>query len=747
MGTLRRIEFIGTGYLLLVTHFYMKQLLQHVRSGDAEVAEVPVPTCGKGQVLVKVAASLVSAGTERMVVDFAEKSLLNKARSRPDLVKQTIDKARREGILTTFDAVQNRLAKPMALGYSCAGTVVEVGANITDLSVGDKVACAGANYAVHAEYITVPRNLTVKLDPDANVEAAAFTTLGAIALQGIRLADVKLGEVIGVIGLGLLGQLTVQMLKAAGCTVIGMDIAADRAELALQSGADQICTDSATFIDLCRQASSGHGADSVLITADTKSDEPQETAGEAARKKGTVVAVGAIGMNLTRKPYYDKEVSFLISSSYGPGRYDAEYEEGGRDYPYGYVRWTENRNMQAFANLVSQNQVTVEHLLTHRFPIEAGAEAYALITGKTADPYLGVVLTYPQETEIVRKVALHPETSKQVGAVQLGVIGAGLFANAVLLPAIKEVDNIQRVGIVSGGGVSSRAAGDRFGFSYCATDANELLQDSNVNTVAILTRHHLHAAQVQAALEADKHVFVEKPLCLTLAELNTLRAVKATKPQQQVFVGYNRRFAPYIAELREHLKQLTEPTLLTYRVNGGFIPADHWTQDPNQGGGRLRGEGCHFIDLLLDLAGSPVSAVSTLALPDSGKYAQDNYTVTLQFANGSVGTLVYASNGDKSAGKEWLEVHGGGLSAQMNDYRTLSIRKGNLNVQRTARLRQDKGHKAEWRAFATALETGKPAISFADFAHSTAVTLAAFESLQTGQPVSLAEFDPTANAA
>ncbi|MCA9951991.1 MAG: bi-domain-containing oxidoreductase [Anaerolineales bacterium] len=737
----------------------MKQLLQYIRTGEAVVADVPVPQGGRGKVLVQVAASLVSAGTERMVVDFAEKNLLEKARARPDLVRQTLGKAQSEGVLATWDAVQNRLEQPMALGYACAGTVLAVGHDVEGIFVGDRVACAGSGYAVHAEVVAVPKNLVVTLPDNVDFETAAFTTLAAIALQGIRLSEAKLGEVVAVIGLGLLGQLTVQMLKTAGCRVIGMDIRADRVDLARQLGADAATAAASELESLGTQYTQGHGVDAVLITADTKSNQPVELAGSIARRKGIVVAVGAVGMHIPRKIYYEKELDFRISSSYGPGRYDPDYEEKGRDYPYAYVRWTEQRNMQAFVQMVASDNTAVQPLITHRFPIADATQAYDLITGKSGESFLGVLLTYPKHSDLSNKIVLNAKSQKIVPdnhaenlqQIRLGVLGAGLFPNATLLPAIKDLEDIQLVGIASNGGISARTTADRFHFDYCTTDSRELFANPDINTVALLTRHHLHAEQVIAGLNAGKHIFVEKPLCLTESELQKIVAAYQQTRQQkrppQLMVGFNRRFAPYIIELKEHLQTISEPLMLHYRVNAGFIPHDHWTQDVTQGGGRLLGEGIHFIDLLIYLANAAPQRVTAVALPDSGKYSQDNFVITLEFANGSIGTLTYAANGDKGFSKEMLELFGGGLAARMDNYRTLHIQQGKKRVKRTARLRQDKGHQAEWAVWRDYL-CGKiqHPMPFESIITTTKAAFAAQYSLQTAvarqiEPINLYDKD------
>lgn len=733
----------------------MKQLLQSIRSGETAVVDVPAPSAGPGQVLVRAGASLVSAGTERMVVDFAQKSLLAKARSRPDLVRQTVEKARREGLLATLEAVQNRLDQPMPLGYACAGTVIAVGAGVEAVQPGDRVACAGGGYAVHAEIVAVPQTLVVRVPEGVSDEAAAFTTLGAIALQGARLAELKLGESAAVIGLGLLGQLAVQILKAAGCVVAGTDPQPDRVALARRTGADAAATGPEEFAALCMALTGGRGVDAVLICADTPSSQPVELAGEVARDKGVVVAVGAVGTAVPRRSYYYKELDFRISRSYGPGRYDPGYEDEGRDYPYAYVRWTEQRNMEAVVGLMGAGRLDVAPLTTHRFPIDEAPRAYELITAKGGEPFLGVLLTYPGTAEPAGVVELrpagraaHPAPSPPgADGVRLGLIGAGAYASATLLPALKDVREVALVGVASARGVTARVAADRFGFAYCATDARAILDDPAINTVAILTRHNMHARQAIEALVAGKHVFVEKPLCLSEDELGAVeaayaaahaRARDAGAPGPALMVGFNRRFAPMVVALKQQLAGVREPLMLTCRVNAGYIPPDHWTQDRAVGGGRLLGEGCHFVDLLIFLAGSRVSRVEARALPDGGRYSGDNLLVTLAFADGSLGSLAYTAGGDRGFGKEALEVFGGGLAARLDDYRTLSVRRGDTRVEQTARLRADKGHRAEWRALAAHLGGRGPApIPFDEIAHSTRVTLAARRSLELGAPVEL----------
>lgn len=688
---------------------------------------------------MRTGASLVSAGTERNIVTFAEKNILEKARSRPDLVRQVLEKVQRDGLLDTVDAVRNRLDQATALGYSAAGTVIEIGREIEGFRVGDRVACAGGGYAVHAQVISVPRNLAVRVPEHVSFEEAAFTTLGAIALHGFRLAEPQIGDVIAVVGLGLLGQLTVQIARAAGCRVFGIDLQADRAGLAMGQGAIWAGMDAEELAARIAGVTDGHGADAVLITADSRSDQPVELAGNIARNRGRVVAVGLVGTHLPRKTYFEKELDFRISRSYGPGRYDPGYEEKGNDYPYGYVRWTENRNMQAFVDLLDRGAVDVGPLITHRFEIEEAGQAYDLVMGRVSEPFLGVMLKYTVEADLARRTPVIVPPRQESGAaeqIRVGVVGAGLFANAVLLPAMARTEKLKLAGIASGGGVTARTAAAKFGFDWCASSSGEIFADSRIDTIAILTRHHLHAGLTIAALRAGKHAFVEKPLCLTNEELDEI--VVSYDGTRMLTVGYNRRFAPMVAALRDTLRGVSEPLLLTYRVNAGFIPADHWLHDPAQGGGRLRGEGCHFIDLLIDLAGSLVRRVTTRALPDAGRYRQDNFQITLEFENGSVGTVLYSAGGSRSFSKEAIEVFGGGISARLDDFRLLEVRRGSKRTEMRSRLRQDKGHGREWDAIAAHLTDGAPApIEFSDLVHSTRATLGAWESLTTGETVTL----------
>ncbi len=713
----------------------MKQLLQHIKNGKTIVEDIPIPTPREGQALVKVSASLVSAGTERMVVEFAEKSYLGKARSRPDLVKQTLDKAKREGIMPTVNAVFNRLDQPMALGYSTAGTIVALGKNMQGFKVGQRVACAGGGYATHAEYNVVPRNLLTPLPKNVDFESAAFTTLGAISLHGLRLAEPQLGENVAVIGLGLLGLLTIQLAAAAGCHVLGIDIDPKRIKLASSLNIESVLRSQAESAAAAFTAN--RGFDSIIICADTPSNDPVELAGVIARDRAKVVATGAVGLNFPRKVYYEKEISFINSRSYGPGRYDSNYEENGQDYPIGYIRWTEGRNFQAVVDLMASGKLKVEPLISHRFDIEDGVQAYEVITGKRKEPFLGVLLKYSEKEEVKSKRIEFPSVVRgQSSVVRLGVLGAGLFANSTLLPVIKNNKNFELVGIASSGGLHAQHSGKKFGFQYATSSEDEIVNDPKVNTVAILTRHDTHADLVVKALKAGKNVFVEKPLAINSVQLSAISKVLKAENSPQLTVGFNRRFAPLIQNLKSSIVNRNEPLHAHYRVNAGYIPLNHWTQDEALGGGRIIGEACHFIDLITFLVGAVPVSVSAHALPNNGKYREDNVSMTFTFPDGSLGVVDYLANGDKSMPKERLEVFCAGMVAVLDDYVSLTtVKDGKKKVESGA---QDKGWRAEMAAFAESIKSGVGApIPYEQIIGVTKSTFAAVESLRTGNKVNI----------
>ncbi len=717
----------------------MKQILQHMNDGKTIVEEVPVPVARSRTALVKTSTSLVSAGTERMLVDFAEKNLIGKATSRPDLVRQVIAKAQREGLLPTLEAAFNKLEQPMPLGYSSAGTIIEVGAEMGEFKPGDRVACAGGGFAVHAEYALVPYNLLAPLPDNVDFASAAFTTLGAIAMHGFRLSSPQLGESVCVIGLGLLGLLAAQIARAAGCSVFGIDLSPDRVRLAQSLGFSAALNEAS--LDMVPGVTNGRGFDHVLICADTHSNDTVALAGQVSRDRGSVVAVGAVGMDLPRKIYYDKELDFKVSRSYGPGRYDPRYEEAGNDYPIGYVRWTEGRNLQAFVDLLANGQVDVHPLITHRFPIEDAPKAYDLITGRLKEPFLGVLLTYPESIEekgIVHKVETPSYVSAPQPTIKLGVLGAGNYAQAVFLPVIRKTGGAELKGIVTASGLSAQQTASRFGFGFAATTEEEVLENPDINSVVILTRHQHHARQVLTALRNKKSVYCEKPLALTPDELAEIESTLDQPETPLLTVGYNRRFAPMATRMSEFLKVRSEPLFIQYRVNAGYLPPTHWIHDPLQGGGRIIGEGCHFIDFLTFLVGdSPVSVHAT-GLPDKEKYNRDNVLLTLYFADGSIGTVTYLANGNKNFAKERVEAFTSGRIAVLNDFRTLElVTEERKNITRS-RLRQDKGHTHAWQGFLTALKQGgPPPIPYDQLMSTSRASFAALESLRSGTRVDL----------
>jgi predicted dehydrogenase/threonine dehydrogenase-like Zn-dependent dehydrogenase len=721
----------------------MNQLTQKLKSGEMTIQELPPPHCGPGMVLVKNHFSLISAGTEGSTVKTARATLLAKAKERPQQVRQVLEVLRRQGPVQTYRAVMKKLDAYSPLGYSSAGQVIEVGMGVEGFAVGDFAACAGAGYANHAEIVAVPVNLCVRLPEDADLKKAAYNTLGAIALQGIRQADLRLGETCAVIGLGLIGQLTCIMLRASGVRVVGVDVDTVAVATAAEHCADLALNRSAPGIaDSIAQFSGGLGVDAAIITAGTSSLDPVNFAGEIVRKKGRVVVVGAVPTGFDRDPYYyKKELELRMSCSYGPGRYDLNYEEKGTDYPAAYVRWTENRNMDAFQKLVYSGRIDIDYLTTHEMPLEQAPHAYDMIVHHS-EPFLGIVIKYDTEKPIDRE-RVYIKPSQPVGKVGIAFIGAGSYAQGNLLPNLPKGDpDVVCRGVMTSSGTTSKRVAERFGFEFCTANEADILENKAVNTVFIATRHDTHGSYVLKALRAGKHVFVEKPITLKMEELEAIHdfmAADANASVPTLMVGFNRRFAPLAVELRQRLGR--GPMSMIYRVNAGTIPADHWIQDATLGGGRIIGEACHFIDFMTFLCGSAPVSVYASALPDPQKL-HDNVFINIEFEDGSIGTVCYFANGSKSLEKEYIEVYQAGLTGILHDFRELTIY-GKGNPVRRKLFSQDKGQSAMIRSFLDGLKEGKEApIPFEELYAVSLATFAAERSLVERLPVRLNDSFP-----
>lgn len=729
----------------------MKQVLQNLRTGDLKVEDVPAPAFRAGGILVKNHFSLVSAGTEKTSVDSGRKSLLQKARSRPEDVKRLLNEIRQTGFLAAYRKVMSKLNSYKSMGYSSAGVVIAVDPLVSDFTVGDRVACAGAGYANHADIVFVPKNLAVKVPDSVGLDEAAYATIGSIALQGIRQAEPSLGESFVVIGLGLVGLLAVQILKANGCSVFGIDIDPQNVELAKKLGADNGAIRTADVKSMIHSFTAGYGADGVIIAAATKSSDPLSLAGEITRDRSRIVMIGETGMNVPRAPYYMKELELKLSRSYGPGRYDPSFEEQGNDYPIGYVRWTENRNMREFIKLVGEKKVDVRGLTTHKFHIEEGEKAYALISGKSAEKYIGILLQYDQETG--RSSASHPKAISSSGArpesapfrarpLNVGFIGAGSFAQSNLLPALAGISNVSLQTVCTSSGVTAKSAQNQFGFSGITTNADDIISDTNIGTVFIATRHNLHASLALRSLKSGKNVFVEKPLALNEDELISIAEFYRAHDEKDLpllMVGFNRRFAPLTAAVKSHFKDVGEPIVVNCRINAGFVPKTHWTQDPVEGGGRIVGEVCHFVDLIQFITDSRISKImaESVASGNKGIVDNDNASITLRMKNGSLGIITYLANGDMSLPKERIEVTAGKRAAVIDNFQVAYLfSKGSR--KKIGNGKTDKGITSEVKAFMRAVQSsGLPLISFDDLINSSLTTFRILTALSIGMPVEL----------
>ena len=713
----------------------MRAILEDVRSGEVSSEEVPQPELRPGGILLRTAFSAISAGTELAHREQVEKSLLGKALARPDLVRQVVDFARTAGVKAAYQKVQSRLDMLAPLGYSCSGTVIATGPSAHEFQPGDRVACAGAGYASHCEVNFIPKNLAVKVPDSVSLEAASLSAIGAIALQGFRQSQAVLGEVVAVIGAGLVGVLTIQLAKAAGCRVIAIDRDGQRVQRALEFGADLALGSGDRDTPARVKEFARYGTDVAIIAASSASSEPVELAANISRDRGRIVVVGAVDLGVSRKAMYQKELSLMLSRSYGPGRYDAQYEEDGHDYPIGYVRWTEKRNMEAFLDLLASGAINVAPFLERRCPVEQGGAAYQEL--KSTGAYT-VLVEYPGRVLIPMPVAAGaaPRSAAAPRAAELRVscIGAGSFARSVIFPALRKSRGVALHSVATASGIASESARRLFGFTRAVAPA-DLLQDKDTDAVFVLSRHDSHAQYVVAALSGRKPVLVEKPLAVNREQLEEIRSVyraaKEAAPAPFLMVGYNRRFAPFTERLREFFAGRQEPMVANVRVNAGYIPHDHWVQQNSSGGGRIVGEICHFVDWARCVVGCGIVSVAANALPDGARYNRDNVVATLTFQDGSIANISYLANGDRSVPKEQFEVFCEGKVGRITDFCTLELARNGKS--RRTRARQDKGHDREIELTLEAMRRGGCSpIPFEELVEVSEATLAIEEAIARG---------------
>ncbi|MBF0603764.1 MAG: Gfo/Idh/MocA family oxidoreductase [Nitrospirae bacterium] len=711
--------------------------MQNYKTGALDIKDVPSPLVTGHSVLVRNMASLISAGTEKIKVDTARMNLLNKARSRPDLVRQVVTNVQQEGLLPTVQKVLNKLDTPVSLGYAACGEVVGLGSLVKSLKIGDRVACAGEVYAAHAQLVTTPQNLCAIVPWGVTPQEATYAPVGAIALQAVRLAGIELGHRVAVIGLGLIGQLIVQLAGSSGAEVFGMEIDATKLQLAKTKGmragvnplTDSVVAMAADFTD-------GMGMDAVIVAAASDQEKTLDLAGSICREKGRVVLLGAGDIHAPRLHYYHKELNLTVSRAFGPGSYDHDYIAGSQDYPPGYVRWTAQRNMQTFLNLLAGKRIDLAGITTHTFPLEKAAEAYDMINGH-GTPYIGIVLTYGDEVSLAQKVQRAEVNRQPLAKIKVGFVGAGSFAQNYLIPPMFKHDQVQLVGVATSKGLTARNTADKFSFQYCTTDASALIQDAQINTVIIATRHNLHARFLIEALRAGKHVFVEKPLAIDEEQLEAVSQAVAESPGM-VMVGFNRRFAPFVEKIAAFFGHRTGPLVINYRVNAGYLPFDHWTQT-EEGGGRIVGEVCHFIDLFQFLAQSPPvrihADVSRNVASDRAIALSDNVSVIVTFQDGSMATLVYTSLGDMSFSRERMEVYCGQSIAVLDNYKKLSLIR-NGKEEKFTLFSRDMGINKELELFIGALmgQSPRPLIAPQELFLTTLCTFKILDAIRSGMP-------------
>lgn len=713
----------------------MKQIFQSYKTGKLALVDVPSPLCMDNGVLVKTSYSLLSPGTEKLMIELAKKSLIGKARARPDLVVKVIEKIKQIGIKGTLKNVFSKLDNPVPLGYSCAGTVIETGSTVMDLSINQRVACGGAGYANHSEINFIPRNLCVKVPENVEDIEAAFITVGAIALQGVRQAQTAIGERVAVLGLGLIGQITVQLLKSAGCRVLGMDIDKEKNHLAKKIGADMVCNES-ELIDAAMNFSQGYGVDRVIITASTKSNAPIETAGEISRLKGSVIVLGSVGMKIPRNTYYKKELELKLSMSYGPGRYDPVYEEKGIDYPYSYVRWTEQRNFSVFLDLIAEKKINVKGLITHTFNITDALQAYNLLDNKKHERYMGILLKYSLSSVKINKKKIIVGKSKiKTTAINVGFIGAGNFARSILIPHIKKIKQYNLLGICTATGLSGYSTARKHGFNYISTNSDDVFKDKSIDAVFIATRHKDHFDKAIKAIKYQKHLFIEKPLCIMQKELDEIKKLYIkTKEKIIIQVGFNRRFSPFAIKVKNIIAGM--PVFINYRINAGIAPLNSWVQDRETSGGRIIGEVCHFIDFcsyILDSIPVCINA-TTLKTSDKSIPDEDNAAITLTYKNGSIAVINYLAYGSSKLEKEYIEIFFKDIAIKIVNFKKLVMySQGGINKQKLSN--QDKGHSQELKAFKDSILTGISAIPFESIYNTTYTTFKIIEAVRENKTI------------
>jgi predicted dehydrogenase/threonine dehydrogenase-like Zn-dependent dehydrogenase len=733
----------------------MKKIIQSYKTGKIQLVEVPVPSLKKAFVLVRNVSSLLSIGTEKYMLEIGKKSLLGKALARPDLVSDVIAKVKAEGAFKAYKESMARLDNPVPLGYSCAGIVIDVGEDVQEFKNGDRVACTGSGYASHAQVVSVPENLCVKIPQNVDFESASFVALGGIALQAVRIGSPTLGHRVAVIGLGLLGQITVQLLRSAGCHVFGTDISEEKVNMAMDYGAEKGTVSGKKDVTSAARKFAPNGFDSVIIMAATKTNEPLELAAKIAGERAKIVATGLIGLEVPRRTFFEKELDLVVSRAWGPGVFDPLYSEKNIDYPFAYGRWTAKRNLEEFIHQLSAGSVRVNHLVTHRFPIEKALEAYSLIL-KAKEPHIGVIIEYPGSSDslsvpgyLLKEKKLSLRTNQRAlddvarPTPCVGFIGAGLFATGTLLPILRSLKSVRLKGVATATGIKGQHVAKKFGFESFTTDYRELLNDDEIDVIFVLTRHGSHAHFITEALKAGKDLYVEKPLCINEGQLkeivSTYESLITNNQSPRLMVGFNRRFAPTTQQAIRLLSKIPRPLMITVRANVAYIPADSWVHDQEEGGGNIVGEACHFVDLIQALTGSkPVSVhAQSLRSENQGLVAEDNVALTLTMADGSIGTIIYTTGGDKAFERERVEIFGGGAVCVIENFSRLTWSQHGRK-KRLGHLfsRVDRGYQAEIEALVNALQKGNSMpVPFEEYVDTTQTTFAAMESLRSGKPV------------